>query len=149
MIRRHVLLCWVALAAVGLAGCQAPADPFKAPPDVAGPPPDALRTPSGIASKVLHVGLGSVRPSLDSRVTVHYTGWTTDGRMFESTIGSGSPPTFGVAEVIPGWTEILQQMVKGEKRRVWIPGHLAYDNSPNPEAPRGMLVFDMEIIEVR
>lgn len=112
-------------------------------------PTDAERTPSGIASRILQVGLGSVRPTLQSRVTVHYTGWTADGREFEDSRKAGQGPiTFGLTQVIPGWTEILQQMVKGEKRRVWIPGHLAYDSDPRPYVPKGPLVFDIEIIDI-
>ena len=130
----------VMLMAVGLGGCGT--DPFAVPAD-------AVRTPSGIASKVLHAGLGSARPTLDSRVTVHYTGWTTDGREFESSVKRGVPATFGVTEVIPGWTEVLLQMVKGEKRRAWIPGALAYDTDPRPDVPKGTLIFDIELIDIR
>jgi peptidylprolyl isomerase len=127
------------LLASGVSACRS--DSFAVPPD-------AVRTPSGIASKVLQAGLGSTRPTLDSRVTVHYTGWTTDGREFENS-RTGDPLTFPVTGVIPGWTEILLQMVKGEKRRVWIPGALAYDNDPRPGVPKGTLIFDIELIEIR
>ena len=140
-MKMHVLpVGLVMLMAAGLSGCGN--DPFAIPTD-------AVRTPSGIASKVLQPGLGSARPTLDSRVTVHYTGWTTDGREFESSVKRGQPATFGVTEVIPGWTEVLLQMVKGEKRRVWIPGALAYDNDPRPDVPKGTLIFDMELIDIR
>jgi len=124
-------------------------DDTAAPPDVAAPPADALRTPSGLASKMLRVGLGSDHPALRSTVTVHYTGWTTDGKMFDSSVARGESATFSVDGVIPGWTEGLQLMVKGEKRRFWIPGNLAYDNIPRPDAPKGMLVFDIELLEIR
>ncbi|HYN09181.1 MAG TPA: FKBP-type peptidyl-prolyl cis-trans isomerase [Vicinamibacterales bacterium] len=127
----------------------APKDERSAPSDVAGPPADALRTPSGLASKVLRVGLGQTHPRLHSTVTVHYTGWTTDGKMFETSLTDGKPITFRLTEVIPGWTEGVQLMREGEKRRFWIPGALAYDNSPRPDAPQGMLVFDIELIRVR
>jgi peptidylprolyl isomerase len=140
-MKMHVLPAGIVmLMAAGLAGCGN--DPFAIPAD-------AVRTPSGIASKVLQPGLGAARPTLDSRVTVHYTGWTADGREFESSVKRGVPATFGVTEVIPGWTEILLQMVKGEKRRVWIPGPLAYDSDPRPDAPRGTLIFDIEVIDIR
>ncbi len=129
------------------AGC-APKDDTAAPPDVAAPPSDALRTPSGLASKVLRVGIGTRRPTATSMVTVHYTGWTTDGNMFDSSIG-GTPPSFPLDGVIPGWTEGVQLMVEGEKRRFWIPGELAYDNIPMPDAPKGMLVFDIELIRIQ
>jgi peptidylprolyl isomerase len=123
---------------------------IAAPDDVAAPPPDALKTPSGLASKVLRVGMGMSHPTPRSTVTVHYTGWTaSDGQMFESSVASGKPATFRVFEVIPGWTEGLQLMVRGEKRRFWIPGHLAYDSVEMAGAPKGMLVFDIELLEVR
>ncbi len=114
-----------------------------APPDVAAPPADALRTPSGIASKVLHIGFGQARPSRRSNVIVNYTGWTTDGRHFDS----GRGVEFPLDQVIPGWTEGLQLMVVGEKRRFWIPPALAYENAP--DRPQGMLVFDIELLNVR
>jgi len=121
---------------------------FPAPKDVATPPPDALRTPSGLASKVLIVGLGTIHPTPKSRVTVHYTGWTADGKMFESSYNSG-PATFGVNEVVKGWAEGLQLMVAGEKRRFWIPGKLAYDDNPDPTAPKGQLCFEIELLDIR
>jgi len=122
---------------------------IPAPPDVAAPPVDAVRTPSGLASKVLRPGRSNVRPTRASSVAVHYTGWTTDGRMFDSSVVRGQPAEFGVTGVIPGWTEGLQLMVVGEHRRFWIPGHLAYDSDPRPDVPKGMLVFDVELLEVK
>src|SRR5262245_13854951 len=102
------------------AACQTAGDedPLKvssipAPADVAAPPPDAVRTPSGLASKVLQVGMSNVRPSPRSNVRVHYTGWTTDGKMFDSSVVRNEPAEFGVTNVIPGWTEGLQLMVVG------------------------------------
>jgi peptidylprolyl isomerase len=150
MTRRLLLLL---LLVTALTGCRLKDDtelePIPAPPDVAAPPPDAARTPSGLASKVLRPGTGNVRPTADSRVTVHYTGWTTDGRMFDSSVARGTPiADYPISQFISGWTEGLQLMVAGEQRRFWIPGHLAYDKSPDPSAPRGMLVFDVELIEV-
>src|SRR5262245_29644895 len=90
---------------------------IPAPPDVTAAPANALRTASGIASKVLIVGLGSIHPTPRSMVTVHYTGWTTDGKMFDSSLVHGGPQTFPLNQVVPGWTEALQLMVVGEKRR--------------------------------
>jgi len=136
----------VSILVLCLAGCAE----GGAPPDVAGPPPDAIRTPSGLASKVLQVGMSNVRPSLRSTVRVHYTGWTTDGKKFDSSVDRGEPVEFPVTQVIPGWTEGLQLMVVGEKRRFWIPGNLAYDvPGARPDAPKGMLVFDIELIAVK
>src|SRR5262245_55217180 len=106
-------------------------------------PKDALVTPSGLASRVLQVGLGNTHPQPTSTVTGHYTGWTPDGTEFDSSVRRGQPETFPLDNVIPGWIEALQLMVKGEKRRFWIPGNLAYDNIQGPPgAPKGPLIFD-------
>jgi peptidylprolyl isomerase len=127
---------------------EKPAD-IPAPPDVAAPPADAVKTASGLASKVLQPGNTNIRPNAHSTVTVNYTGWTTDGRMFDSSIPRGEPSTFELSAVIPGWTEGVQLMVVGEKRRFWIPGALAYDSIPDPNAPKGTLVFDIELLAVK
>ena len=74
---------------------------------------------------------------------MHYTGWTTDGKMFDSSYSRGKPSTFGVNQVIKGWSEGVQLMVVGEKRRLWIPQELAYRGQPG--RPAGMLVFDIEL----
>jgi FKBP-type peptidyl-prolyl cis-trans isomerase len=148
-MRRRLPILFVLVMA--LAGCKLKEDgSIAAPPDVAGPPPDAIRTPSGLATKVLQVGMSNVKPSLRSTVRVHYSGWTTDGKMFDSSVQRGEPVEFGVTNVIPGWTEGLQLMVVGEKRRFWIPGNLAYDfPGARADAPHGMLVFDVELIAVK
>jgi FKBP-type peptidyl-prolyl cis-trans isomerase len=130
------------------AGDEGP-PPIPPPPDVAAPPAEALMTASGLAYKVLTVGLGSIHPTPRSQVRVHYTGWTTDGKMFDSSYQRGNPTTFFVDQVIPGWTEALQLMVVGEKCRVWIPGNLAYENSQRQDAPKGMLVFEIELLDIR
>lgn len=118
----------------------------ETPADVAAAPADAQKTTSGLASKVLKKGTGEKKPGPTSRVTVHYSGWTTDGKMFDSSVQRGKPSTFGLNQVIAGWTEGLQLMVAGEKRRFWIPVDLAYQNRPGK--PAGMLVFDVELIEI-
>jgi len=115
------------------------------PPDVAAPPADALRTPTGLASKVLTPGSGTRHPRPNSQVVVHYTGWTTDGKMFDSSVTRGQPATFSLDGVIEGWTEGVQMMVVGEKRRFWIPPRLAYEGK---DGPQGMLVFDIELIRI-
>ena len=119
---------------------------IPAPPDVAAPPQDAQRTRSGLAYKVLEQGTGREHPGPRDQVTVHYTGWTTDGNMFDSSVRRGEPAQFGVDGVIAGWTEGLQLMVVGEKTRFWIPVELAYNNRPG--RPRGMLVFDVELLSI-
>jgi len=117
------------------------------PEDVAAVPADAQKTRSGLAYKVLAPGTGTVHPKRSSRVTVHYSGWTTDGKMFDSSVLRGEPATFPLDEVIPGWTEGVQLMVAGEKRRFWIPQRLAYDGQEG--MPAGMLVFDIELVGIK
>lgn len=126
----------------------APGD-LPAPPDVAAPPADAQKTATGIAYKVLTPGTGSIHPTATSTVTVNYTGWTTNGRMFDSSVVKHEPLVMGLDEVIPGWTQGVQLMVIGEKCRFWIPGKLAYDDSNRPGAPKGMLVFDIELLDIK
>jgi len=119
--------------------------PMPAPEDVAAAPADAQKTPSGLAWKVLQPGqAGGAKPTAASTVTVHYTGWTTDGKMFDSSVMRGQPATFPLGQVIAGWTEGLQLMTVGEKSRFWIPVDLAYKGRPG--RPAGMLVFDVELI---
>lgn len=121
---------------------------IPAPPDVAASPADATKTASGLASKVLTAGSGKSHPGPSDTVKVHYTGWTKDGAMFDSSVTRGEPISFPLNGVIPGWTEGLQLMVTGEKRRLWIPAALAYGDHPHQGAPAGDLVFDVELLEV-
>jgi peptidylprolyl isomerase len=69
--------------------------------------------------------------------------------MFESSYLNGQPVSFPVGQVIAGWQEAVQLMVVGEKRRFWIPGDLAYDKLDMPGAPKGMLVFEIELMDIR
>ena len=119
----------------------------KAPADVAAPPADAAKTTSGLASKVLTKGTGAAHPKATDKVSVHYSGWTTDGKMFDSSVARGQPASFPLNQVIAGWTEGVQLMVVGEKRRFWIPEALAYQGRPG--APAGMLVFDVELLGIQ
>ena len=119
--------------------------PTHAPSDVKAPPADAKTTPSGLAYKVLQQGVGGRHPRSNGEVTVHYTGWTTDGKMFDSSVVRGQPTTFTLDNVIPGWTEGVQLMFEGEKARFWIPEKLAYGGK---SAPYGMLVFDIELVKI-
>ena len=122
---------------------------IAAPADVAAAPADAEKTASGLASKVLKKGTGTKKPIATDTVKVHYTGWTTDGKMFDSSVARGQPTTFPLNGVIKGWTEGVALMVEGEKRRFWIPGNLAYGDKPaRPGAPAGTLVFDVELLEI-
>ncbi len=122
----------------------APED-IPAPSDVAGPPDDAEKTASGLAYKIIKEGSGP-NPKASSRVKVHYTGWTTDGKMFDSSVQRGQPAVFPLGGVIPGWTEGVQLIKKGGAARLWIPEELAYKGARG--APQGTLVFDVELIDI-
>jgi FKBP-type peptidyl-prolyl cis-trans isomerase len=123
--------------------------PPPAPTDVAAAPDDAEKTQSGLASKVISKGSGEEHPKATDNVTVHYSGWTTDGKLFDSSVSRGEPSSFGLNRVIKGWTEGVQLMVKGEKRRFWIPAGLAYGENPGGGRPGGMLVFDIELLDIK
>ena len=127
-----------------------PAPTVETPKDVAAPPENATRTASGLSYRVLKKGSGEAHPAATSVVRVHYSGWTTDGELFDSSVLRGRPATFPLNRVIPGWTEGLQLMVQGEKTRFWIPATLAYGVKPaRPGAPAGMLVFDVELLGIQ
>src|SRR6188508_1558829 len=119
--------------------------PILAPANVAKPPADAAKTASGLASIVLQPGTGKTKPLPTDLVTVNYTGWTTDGKMFDSSFAHNPPNTFPLNRVIKGWGEGVQMMVVGEKRRFWIPQEIAYNGMAN--RPAGMLVFDIELLD--
>ena len=95
----------LALAIPTLARAQ-PTMP-ETPSDLQAPPADAIKTPSGLTSKVLSPGNGKTMPSGADTVTVHYSGWTTDGKMFDSSVKRGNPTSFPLNGVIKGWTEGL------------------------------------------
>jgi FKBP-type peptidyl-prolyl cis-trans isomerase len=169
-MQKQVLLCLAALLAAS--GCntqkEAPKAPppsaptpaaptaaapepgtLPAPPDVAAAPADAEKTASGLASKVLTKGTGTEHPTANDAVEVHYTGWQTNGKMFDSSVVRREPAKFPLSNVIKGWTEGLQLMVQGEKRRFWIPANLAYGDPAAGGRPSGMLVFDVELLSIK
>lgn len=117
------------------------------PNDVAAPPAGAEVLKNGLASKVLAAGTGTRQPKPRDTVVVHYSGWTTDGEMFDSSVLKGEPAEFPLNAVIKGWTIGLGLMVEGEKRRLWIPEKLAYRGQEGK--PQGMLIFDVELIEIK
>lgn len=133
-----------------LLACARPAPitiPMGERPFFHGPPDTAEQTASGIAWQILTPGTGTDRPTAQSTVTVHYSGWTGDGNMFDSSHARGQPATFALDSVIPGWTEGVQLMVVGEVRRLWLPAELAYGYSGS--GPIGQLVFDIELLEIK
>ena len=107
-------------------------------------------TASGLQYEVINEGEGE-NPGPTSQVTVHYHGTLTDGTVFDSSVTRGEPATFGVNQVIKGWTEALQLMNKGAKYRLYIPQDLAYGANPHPGGPIEpfmALVFDVELLEI-
>jgi len=122
--------------------------PPPVPKDVAAPPTDAKKTERGTFYKILKKGTPSGKsPAATDSVSVHYTGWTTDGRMFDSSIIRGKPAEFPLKGVIQGWTDGLPQMHVGETARFWIPQELAYQGRAGK--PAGMLVFDVQLLEIK
>lgn len=103
-------------------GASSASEPPPVPENVDGPPESAERSDSGLAWEVLAVGRGDRHPAPEDEVTVHYTGWQTDGTMFDSSVVRGEPATFRLGNLIEGWVEGLQLMTEGERRRFWIPG---------------------------
>lgn len=107
-------------------------------------------TDSGLQFEVITKGEGAL-PSAESNVTVHYHGTLIDGTVFDSSVDRGEPTTFGVSQVIAGWTEALQLMNTGAKYRLYIPQDLAYGANPHPGGPIEPfmgLIFDVELIAI-
>ena len=109
--------------------------------------PGVKETASGLQYLVLQEGKGE-HPTATSKVTVHYTGKLIDGTVFDSSVERGEPITFGLNQVIPGWTEGLQLMTPGSKYRLFIPYNLGYgENGAGGMIPGGAtLIFDVELI---
>lgn len=149
MIPQTVSFITIGVMLVGLAAAAAQ---VPAPDDVAAAPSDAETTSSGLASKVVQAGTGTAHPSAEDEVTVHYTGWLTNGTMFDSSVTRGAPATFPLNGVIRGWTEGVQLMVVGEKRRFWIPSELGYGDRGAAGGlipPGAELVFDVELLGIK
>ena len=108
-------------------------------------------TESGLQYEIIQEGSGN-KPSATDTVTVHYHGTLIDGTVFDSSTERGTPASFGVNQVIPGWTEALQLMSVGSKFRLYIPQELAYGANPHPGGPiqpYSALIFDVELIEIK
>jgi len=142
-----VVMTVVLIGVAAAASAQMPA-----PDDVAAAPVDAETMASGLAHKMLQAGTGEQHPGPRSNVTVHYTGWLTDGTMFDSSVARGAPASFPLNGVIAGWTEGVQLMVVGEKRRFWIPASIGYGDRGGGGGliPGGAtLVFDIELLSIQ
>lgn len=108
-----------------------------------------VTTASGLQYKIIKEGTGP-KPSAGDRVKVHYQGSLLNGKVFDSSIERGEPATFGVNEVIPGWTEALQLMPVGSKWQLFIPSDLGYGDAGAGQdiKPGSTLLFDVELIEI-
>ena len=153
-MRRRLLACLLATFTLALSAPHASeqtreliTEPIEAPPDVAAVPKDAQRSYTGLAWKVITPGTGKKHPSAYSVVTVDYTGWTREGKMFTTTRRKPKPDTFAISDTIKGWAEGIQLMTAGEVRRFWIPGPLAYNGVAG--MPQGLLVFDVELVSFK
>lgn len=107
-------------------------------------------TASGLQYLVLQEGTGSIHPGPTDRVKVHYHGTLLDGSVFDSSVDRGEPISFGLNQVIKGWTEGLQLMVVGEKTRLFIPDNLAYGDrgAGGKIGPGSTLIFDVELLGI-
>lgn len=119
---------------------------IPAPADVAAMPDDVTMTAEGVGIRVLTPGDGENFPTLADEVMVHYTGWTTDGKMFDSSVPDGEPITFPLGGLIQGWQVGIPLMSEGSKALIWIPVELAYNH--RPDRPEGMLVFEIELLKI-
>jgi len=106
--------------------------------------------PSGVQYKVIRSGPpGGERPDRNDLVRVDYEGTLTDGTVFDSSFQAGQPAVFTVSEVVPGWTEILQQMRVGDEWIVYIPPALGYGEQGRPGiAPNAVMVFRLKLLEI-
>tara|TARA_B100000530_G_scaffold306024_1_gene229827 strand:- start:111 stop:743 length:633 start_codon:yes stop_codon:yes gene_type:complete len=127
---------------------RTPTKKVPAPKDVKKAPKKGTKmTMAGVQYRVLKAGTGKDNPKLSSQVTIHYTGWTTNGRMFDSTMKTGEPATFGLSGLIDGWKDVIQYMVVGDSIRAWIPEKMAYKGKAG--RPAGTLVFDIELLDFK
>lgn len=132
---------------LGLVSLQKATGLPEVPPDVAAVPADAESSPSGLAWRVLKEGKGDKRPQMSSLVSLRYTGWTPDGKIFTTTErGHALPKSDSMGTLIPGWREGLLLMRLGEKRRFWIPKELAYQGRLG--RPPDAVVCDIELIAI-
>ncbi len=113
--------------------------------------PTIVKTDSGLQYEILTKGTGSKSPNASDRVTVHYSGTTIDGKVFDSSYERGAPATFPLNAVIKGWTEGVQLMTEGAKYRFYIPSELAYGSQSPARAipPNSTLIFDVELIKIQ
>ena len=114
--------------------------------------PEVMITDSGLQYEVLEEGeAGADSPRASDTVTVHYHGTLIDGTVFDSSVERNEPATFGLNQVISGWTEGVQLMKVGDKYRFYIPPELAYGEAGAGGiiGPNATLIFDVELLEIQ
>lgn len=111
---------------------------------------DVVTLPSGLQYQVLREGNGR-KPSATDQVECHYEGTLINGQVFDSSYRRGETATFGLNQVIKGWTEGLQLMQEGAKYRFFIPYHLGYGERGAGQSipPYATLIFDVELVKVK
>lgn len=128
------------------------AKPPPVPPDLVAPPKDARVTASGLAYRVLKAGTGSAHPLPASRVTLDYSGWSPDGKMFDSSVARGEPALLRMTEldeVVKGFAEGVALLVVGDTARLWVPAERGKAHGDEvPFAISGPLVFDVELLAI-
>lgn len=109
-----------------------------------------IETDSGLQYQVLEQGKGAEHPAANSQVTVHYHGTLLDGTVFDSSVKRDKPISFGLNQVISGWTEGVQLMVVGDKFKFFIPSKLGYgDNAAGKITPGSLLMFEVTLLEIQ
>lgn len=111
--------------------------------------PEVVTLPSGLQYEIITKGDGKI-PVATDQVKCHYHGSLIDGTVFDSSVQRGTPATFGVNQVIPGWVEALQLMPVGSKWKLFIPSDLAYGAAGAGQAiePNSTLVFEVEVLDI-
>ena len=111
---------------------------------------EVIETASGLQYQVLQQGQGDTHPSVSSKVEVHYHGMLIDGTVFDSSVERGEPISFGLNQVISGWTEGVQLMVVGDKFKFFIPSELGYGNRATGKiTPGSLLIFEVELLAIQ
>jgi peptidylprolyl isomerase len=111
--------------------------------------PDVQETASGLQYQFIQQGSGGAMPSAKDKVEVHYHGTLIDGTVFDSSVERGATITFGLNQVIKGWTEGLQLMSEGDKVRLFIPSNLAYGSRNAGKIPaNSALIFEVELVKI-
>lgn len=109
-----------------------------------------VETPSGLQYFVMNKGDGTENPTANAKVEVHYHGTLLDGNVFDSSVDRGQSISFGLNQVIKGWTEGVQLMVVGDKFKFFIPADLGYgENAAGKIAPGSLLIFEVELLAIQ